>query len=271
MLTGINKINLIGEQEMIPLTTYIDAWFATKSMGKKIQEQKDGVREMEQLLLERFPNPVIGPFDEFPNYPAILSEYKKNLSQSKPTENSIFVFGDSIANQLRTWGSWLVDPNFNFSYPGMWAHHIAQMIVDIGAACAAMSFSPSVILIGTTGGNNLLNRQEINATVEQVKGMLNLARHTFPKSKLIIYGLPQTIVAYLIENKPRMNVEAMIFMMNDGNTVFLKLEDGFVADKHVLPLADESKDGVHFTPLGIMKFCSKIQKGIKAVSGAVIY
>lgn len=150
------------------------------------------------------------------------------------------------------------------------AHHILQVAMDMESMFKAAGFVPKNIVVGTPGGNNFLNRQDVPTTIGQVTALLNYLRKTYPEAKIIIYGLPAPISMYVIQCRPAMMGSVRAWQKGDRNCVLLLLEKNFVAAWKYLPKGYMSSDGIHFTPTGQIEYDKDIIAGKKALPGMVI-
>lgn len=242
----------------------------TKLECRKIQEQKDELRATELMMIKKYPVPQVGPFLPHPEYLAHLEECASNFRKYflEGNTSGVWGVGDSILAQSR-YDLDMIDPRMNDALGGSWAHHIQKTVQDMRLFFKAVGFIPSAIVVGTPGGNNLLNRQEVNSVIGQSIEMLDCIRTSYPNAKLVVYGLPASIVAYLIQTRPVVH-EAVRAWCKANRAVFLEMEKRYVEDKHVLPAADASYDGVHLTPLGKLAFNADIKAGLNALPGSVI-
>lgn len=253
---------------------YLRAWFATKTSGIKYQEARDSVRAMEQLILAKFPNPQVGPYLPHAGYPDHLKKCIANFTsfvkEGMPGDHTIGI-GDSILAGGKTWLDSLRD-DCNFALGGMWIHHMLQMFNDMVPLWQAAKFTPRYILVGTPGGNNFLVHQEVTATMAQWLAFMNRIREVYPKetTRIIIYGLPASIVAYIIKIRPEVAQVCLDWTAKDGNASFLLLQKNFVENNHILPKSDATSDGVHLTPLGYLQYDKDVANGKKCPSGIII-
>lgn len=252
----------------------IVASIETSMMGAEMQREKDKVRELEVAILLKYPKPVSGPFLPFPGYADHIKTCRENFLSyaSRDMRNDTdrtWGLGDSIMagskDRLTS-----IRPKLNMAKGGMWAHHILQVAMDMESMFKAAGFVPKNIVVGTPGGNNFLNRQDVPTTIGQVTALLNYLRKTYPEAKIIIYGLPAPISMYVIQCRPAMMGSVRAWQKGDRNCVLLLLEKNFVAAWKYLPKGYMSSDGIHFTPTGQIEYDKDIIAGKKALPGMVI-
>ncbi|HRZ18450.1 MAG TPA: hypothetical protein P5136_00095 [Methanofastidiosum sp.] len=244
----------------------IAALIETALNGKKYQEEKDKLRLMDLAMWKMFPTPQVGPYVDHPGYSEHIKECQKNFidyatKSMKYDSDRTIGFGDSILAQAKDRIKTVIDPRLNFSLGGMWAHHMLKNINDMVPLFLSYGFMPKKIVIGTPNGNAILVHQEINSVNEQSLIVLNRLRQLFPTSRIIIYGIPMTIVSYAIQNFAAYDTALFKWMMSDINSVMLPLIKGFVENYHILPKADMNSDGVHMTPKGQVFFGELIEHG----------
>jgi hypothetical protein len=250
------------------------AWIETKIKPKQSQKMKDQVRKLELAMILKYPEPVVGPFLDHPGYTPHLAKcvaYFNTYAKTRMEHDTdrTWMVGDSIAAQARDHLRSVI-PLLNMALGGMWAHHMRRIILDISLIFKSAGFVPRHIVVGTPGGNNLLNRQTPDETARQFLDVLDLLRFRFPQSRIIVYGLPFTITAYIIQSRGVIDNAVMRWVRNDKNAVLLCLVKNFVKKNRILPKPDYSSDGVHMTPLGMIEFDDDIRRGKKAMPGSLI-
>jgi len=168
--------------------------------------------------------------------------------------------GDSILAQAKNRID-SIDYRLNHALGGMWAHHMLRLVNDMAPIFKKYNFIPKNIVVGTPDGNGILMHQEINSVNEQCIILLNRIRELYPNARIIVYGLPLTIVSYAIMNYTSYEKNLISWVWNDTNSVFIPLIKNFVEKNHILPKANMSSDGVHLTPTGQIMFGNLIEKG----------
>lgn len=234
---------------------YINAWIQTLILAPGQKSKRAAVRATELALIKMYPEPVVGPFPDFPEYQSVLSErkqlfsdYLKSGSAAKSKYRPVMI-GNSIGEGARKW-MFSIDKRVNFCKSGFWIHHMQKLYTDMKPMWDGVGYNPDVFIVETPGGNNLLQRQEVNNVIEQFIDFLNLIRHDYPKARIIIGDLPSSIVNYIILNKPKVTQSICEWVMNDGNACVLLFVKRYVAKNKILPMNHVSLEGVHMTPLG---------------------
>lgn len=220
---------------------------------------------------------------EHPESGIIIPEFIENIKKSMIKQDTIG-FGDSLLAAMKNY-SIEIKTKYNFAVGGMWAHHIGQMIGCIVPLLKKYKYQHiKYIVIGSLGGNPFLQRQPIDITVRMSLGTLNYSRKEFPRSKIIVYGLPPTICAYA--NSMSLKFESALYewVVKDGNAVFLPLHKKFSRIPAWLYLLQNiignsifyppkmrmTLEGIHMSHLGKYHFEKLIRKGKKAQPGRMI-
>ena len=234
--------------------------------AKKYETAKAEVKALALKVDALYPTPQIGPYIDHPNYDKHIKQSivnfidytKRSMANDK---NKIWGVGDSILAQARDYIDDVIDPRLNMALGGMWAHHMLKLVNDMAPVFTVYGFVPKTIVVGTPDGNGMLMHQEIKSVIEQNTILLNRLRCLYPSARIIIYGLPMTIVDYVIQHFGEYDAALFMWMMKDINTVMLPLIKNFVQAYHILPKADWSSDGVHLTPKGYDYFGELIERG----------
>jgi len=247
------------------LFSRIIAEIETLYYAKKYQSQKDKIREMDIALWSKIPTPQIGPYIPHPNYTNHLNTCKNNfISYAKKDmandNDKTWGIGDSILAQCRDRID-SIKPKMNHALGGAWSHHMLQLVNDLEPLFKQYNYIPKNIVIGTPNGNAILVHQEINSVNEQCIILLNRIRELYPQARIILYGLPATLISYAILNFTAYDTNLIKWLLNDSNSVFLPLIKNFIEKNHILPKSDMNSDGVHMTPKGMILFGKLIQKG----------
>lgn len=243
----------------------IIAEIETLYYAKTYKKQKNKIREMDLALWIKFPTPQIGPYLPHQNYSSHLNTCVKNfLNYAKKDmandNDKTWGVGDSILAQCRDRID-SIDSRMNHALGGAWAHHMFQLVNDLAPLFKQYNYVPKNIVVGTPDGNAILLHQEINDVNKQCIILLDRIRELYPQARLILYGLPATIVSYAILNFAAYDANLIKWAWNDTNSVFLPLIKNFVEKNHILPKANMNSDGVHMTPRGQVFFGDLIKKG----------
>src|SRR4030043_2479813 len=183
---------------------YIKAYIQTKIDMAKYAGDKDKLRILELAMIKKIPVPVNGPFPEHPLYSDHLHDSFKSLIKYKNTigfcSSDTWGLGDSILACAREWLD-SVHPLLNMALGGMRIDHMIQFVRDMYPVIRELEFNPEYIVVGSPGGNDLLQRYAVPGIIDRFKTLYNVIRSNFPKSKIIVYDLPQTIMAYVLQRK----------------------------------------------------------------------
>jgi hypothetical protein len=242
---------------------------------KEYNKNKDDIRSAMILMDKKFKEPTQEDYAPHPSYSAHLEKCKFNFikyatsSMKYDTDRTIGI-GDSILAQSINDVDTIIDPRLNWALGGMRACHMVQLMNDMEPLMKQYNFIPKNIVIGTPDGNGLLIHNEINCVKEQCKLALNKARSLSPNARIIIYGIPMTIVDYLIKNFIEYDMCLIDWMIKDNNAVMIPLIKHFVAAWHIFMKANESSDGVHLSPIGRLYFGDLIKRGKKASARSFI-
>jgi lysophospholipase L1-like esterase len=236
-------------------------YFESKDYAKK----KDATRIMMIAMDEKFKTPNTGPCLPFPDYADHLAKvqakfldyFKNNMKNDK---DKTLLFGDSIAAQAIDYISDVVNPKLNWARGGFRAGHMQQLLSDMLPLIKSAGFVPKTIVVGTPDGNGLLQHYEINVIKAACNNLLNTLRAAFPTAKIVIYGLPMTVVDYAMINFIPYDANLYQWVLNDKNSVMLPLIKQFVEGGHIMMKADYSSDGVHLSPKGQVLFGKLIKR-----------
>jgi len=256
------------------LIRYILAWFLTIIIAPKQKAKRNAIRILELEMIKLYPEPMVGPFVDFPSYEKILETRKKwfndyiNSGAAAKAEFRPIMIGDSIGDGARKW-MFSIDGRVNFAMPGFWIHHMRKLYSDMKSYWEGFGYNPDVFIIETPGGNNLLQRQEVNNVIGQFIDFLSAIRSDYPKARIIIGDLPTSIVNYVIYNKPKITENIYHWVQNDGNACLLCMVKGYI--NKFLPRNDMSFEGVHLTPLGSVLFDDEINSAIRNKSINIIF
>jgi hypothetical protein len=244
----------------------IQAAIVTYFMGREYQKKKDEVRDAMIAMDYKFRTPNTGPLVPHGDYPSHLINCQKNFidyakNKMKSDKDRTILFGDSIAAQAKDYISNVVDPRLNFALGGMRAGHMEQLLKDMLPLFKAANFVPNVIVVGTPDGNGLLQHYEIGIVKVACLSLFNALREAYPTARIICYGIPFTIVDYVIQHFKEYELNVYNWVRNDKNSVMLPLVHDFVETNHIMMKADYSSDGVHLTPKGQILLGGLIQRG----------
>lgn len=248
------------------LIRHIKASIMTIFLAPTQKSKRKAVRKLELEMIKLYPEPMVGPFIDFPGYEQILAarkswfiDYIKSGAAAQGEFRPIMI-GDSIGDGARKW-MFSIDGRVNFAQPGFWIHHMRKLYFDMKPLWDSVGYNPDVFIIETPGGNNLLQRQEVNNVIMQFIDFLDVIRADYPAARIIIGDLPTSIVNYVIYNKPKITELIYHWVQNDGNSCLLCLVNGYI--NKLLPRNDMSLEGVHMTPLGSIRLDDEISKAMR--------
>jgi hypothetical protein len=253
----------------------IIAEIETAIEAKDYKKNKKAVRDAMIAMDLAFKEPTDESYKPHPDYEDHLRECKANFisyCQSTLKNDSIRLLGigDSILAQSKDDVSFILNKKLNWSLGGMRPCHILQLLKDMDSLMLTYNFTPNYILVGTPGGNSLLQHQKIEVVISEVNILLNYIRNRFPKAKIILYSIPMTIIDYVIQNYTEYTQNLINWMIRDRNSVMIPFVKNFVAAWHVFMKADYSCDGIHLSPIGRLYFADLIERGIKGIPGQFI-
>lgn len=242
------------------------AWIDTKLNEKKFNKMKKDTTTM-NLVLEKF-TPVAEAWNvQHPAHIQRVQEYSKVLVDTRSEKFDTIGFGDSLLDNKysRQYMSEL-NTKRNFAVGGAWSNHIIQMAEDLFPILMVNKIYQKIehVVIGSLGGNPLLQKQPVDVVIEKSIEALTRFRRLFPVQRLIIYGIPPTVLVYATMNAYPYEAAMYKWVMNDMNSVYLPLQKKFANGAFIFPKAIMSADGVHMSPVGVTEFDELIGKGKKS-------
>ncbi len=232
---------------------------------KDYAKKKDSVRQAMILMDLKFKKPVDESYVPHDDYQDHLQECKASFvdyMQTSYTRDSVRILGigDSILAQSKKDAQDVIDIRMNWALGGMRACHMLQLLKDMDSDITRYNYQPNFILVGTPGGNNLLQHQKIEVVKKECNILFDYIRKRFPKARIIMYGLPATCVDYAMIHYVEYTQNLFNWLGQDKNTVIIPLIKHFVAAWHVMMKADYSSDGVHLSPIGRLLFVDLIER-----------
>lgn len=223
----------------------------------------------------KFKEPTQEDYTPHPDYYDHLKKCRENFLDYVKTdmakdEDRTIGIGDSILAQAKGEVSAVIDPRLNWALGGMRACHMSQLIDDMLPLMILHGFKPKNIVVGTPDGNGILVHHEIECVKTQCRNLLSKLRGYFPEAKIIVYGIPLTIVDYAIMHYKEYTENLIKIMIVDPNMVILPLIHHFVEAYHIMMKADMSSDGVHLSPKGRYLFGLLIQRAKTAPAKSFI-
>lgn len=204
-----------------------------------------------------------------PEHNQRLAEYFVGL-KSSPGGDTI-AFGDSLLDGPRE-KFCAIRSCLNFAISGSWANHMATMAADILPMLDATGKSAEIdfLIVGSLGGNPLLQRQPVLTTITHSLQALTEIRYRYPRQRLIVYGIPPTVSIYVNLNAIKFEAAIYEWIIRDGNAVYLPLFRKFAGAFGLFPKVLLSADGVHMTPAGIVLFDELLERGKTAPAGTLV-
>jgi hypothetical protein len=255
--------------------TRVIAEIKTGIEAKDYAKNKKSIRALMLAMDLEFKEATDESYAPHPSYQSHLEKCKKDFlnyiaSDYQSDTKRLLGIGDSILAQSRDDVKSVLDKRLNYSLGGMRACHMLQLLKDLDSTMKKYKFVPNSILVGTPGGNNLLQHQKIEVVISEVNALLNYIRKRFPTTKIVLYSIPLTIVDYVIANYTAYTQNMVSWMIKDGNAVMIPFIKNFVAAWHIFMKADYSADGVHLSPIGRAYFCDLIKRSLKGRPGQFI-
>jgi hypothetical protein len=256
------------------------AWIVTQYwLVWKYRGAKDSVREMAAAAMTAVPTPMdpaypdILMFPRHKGYVDWLAQCKANLLTYKLTYGfngkERIAIGDSITDMARGWLS-SIHPLLNFAKGGFRIDDMIQLLTDLIPYFIQLGFKPAFILLGTPGGNDLIQRYAVRGIIQRFGILFGMVRNFAPTAKILVYDLPSSTVPYIIESKPAITDAIKKLINSDVNASMLLLIQKFVAAFHLLPKNDMSPEGVHMTPLGMLVYDGEIESGFNSVPRTIL-
>lgn len=257
------------------LLTRIVATAETAIEAKNYKKNKKDVRIAMLAMDAKFKEPTDESYLAHPSYQTHLEKCRKNFldymaSDYQSDTKKILGIGDSILAQSIDDVGHVLDKRLNWALGGMRACHILQLLKDMDGIMRQYNFTPKYLLVGTPGGNNLLQHQKINVVINECNLLFDFVRKRFPTTKIILYNIPLTIVDYVIANYSAYTKNLVSWMIKDKNTVMIPFIKNFIAAWHIFMKANYSSDGVHLSPLGRAYFADLIERAMKGIPGQFI-
>lgn len=246
----------------------IIAEIQTQIECKDYAKKKDLVRQTMILMDLKFKQPTDELYVPHPAYESHLKQCKSdfaNYMKNSYARDSVRILGigDSILAQSKQDAKDIIDLRMNWALSGARACHMLQLLKDMDSDITKYNYQPNFILVGTPGGNNLLQHQKIEVVKKECNILFNYIRKRFPKARIIMYGLPATCVDYAMIHYIEYTQNLFNWLAQDKNTVIIPLIKHFVAAWHIMMKADYSSDGVHLSPIGRLLFVDLIEKATK--------
>lgn len=188
-------------------------------------------------------------------------------SDIKPGSKVTISFGDSMLDMAR---EQMTEIDFNFNISGSWHFHM-QEVAEALAHIVNSKYVVEHVIIGTLGGNPLLSMQDVDITIRKSVLCLNVIRKLFPLAKVIVYGLPPTVSAHLIEKHIEFESAIIGWVFGDKNSIMVPLNRGFGKNMFISD-SNTSADGTHFNKSGAIKCndCFRRAKKQNPIKGFII-
>ncbi len=172
-------------------------------------------------------NYEIGPYVSHPLHKKRLKEYTNNIETFYRLKNRLnkdtIAFGDGLLDSSRHSFLNSINEKLNFSIKGSWANQVQQMVVDLFHLLAEKNFSIQNVIIGTLGGVQLSQNQDVNATIKISYDCLDKIRSVFPLSKIIVTGLPEIYGPSTTKNSLKFEGKIYEWVHRDKNAVFIPM------------------------------------------------
>jgi hypothetical protein len=228
----------------------IGAYIETAFLRKEYKEKKKAAVEADRIISIAIKEPMVGPYIDHPAFQTRAKEFANDILQySGPKADLAINYGDSIVDM---WHERWKSIDIPMSVGGFHHHHMLQMAKTMKPFLDQKKLQPKYIMIGTLGGNPLLQHQEINSVVAKSIECLNGLRAMYPANytRLIVYGLPPVIAMYATACSFKFEAEILKWVVNDDNAVFLPMFKSFAGTWGIMPKTYVSAEGVHLSPVG---------------------
>lgn len=246
---------------------YFFLWvFASFSQWKERKEASKAREASRLAAVGMGMNPPLtmeGPLLPHPKEKEHIDNCRKKIGRRKYFD--IIVFSDSLAVFAQDELDW-IEPRNNFGLPGSWSHHILSVAETLRPKIRQVS----CILTGCGAGNPLLNFQEIEYTIAQLREYLDKMRELYPEAKLIVYGMPPVNHFHVMKHWQHIEYIMMEWVAFDSNSVFISFAE-LSTFFGLAPKARYNQDGIHLSPRGGYRFNIAVEKAIDAEPGEVIY
>lgn len=223
---------------------YVETLFSLKKYSSNLAT----VQKADKIL-SLLP-PQIGPYPQHPFFSERATQFTQEILTYKgPTSNLSINFGDSLVDM---WRDRFTSINIPMSVGGMHHYQMLQMAQVIKPILDARKLVPKYIMIGTLGGNPLLQHQEINSVIQKSIDCLNGLRILWPNPqiKMIVYGLPPVIALYATIHSLEFEAAIYKWVVSDPNSVFIPMFKSFAGKWGIYPKTWCTADGVHLSPVG---------------------
>lgn len=243
-------------------------WIRTKMHERQNRQTMRKVAIMDAVLSGIRPSKVGWEWE----HPVHRDRVKRFIAGlSREPQGDTIAFGDSLLDYPRKTLRSVPEP-LNFSITGSWPHHMLQMVGEITPVLERSGKKKSInyVIVGSLGGNPLLMRQPVTATIGHSLVTLDAVRRHFPSARIIVFGIPPTVSTYVNTNAIAFETALYRWVLADRDAVLLPLQRKFSGWLGLYPKALMSVDGIHFSPQGALEFDKLIDKGKKAQSHIIV-
>jgi len=243
------------------------AYVETAFLKGKYNDEMKKVKEMDKLMTLTM-KPMVGPYLDHPSFETRARGFVKDiLAYEGPKDNLSINFGDSIVDM---WHDRWQSINLPFSVGGFHHFHMLKMAMTLKPVLDAKKLNPKYIMIGTLGGNPLLQWQEINSVIAKSIECLDGLRIMWPQAKLIVYGLPPVVTMYATAHSLEFEAAIYKWVVKDSNSVFLPMFKGFAGKWGLMPKSWVTAEGVHLSPVGQVLLDDNFETAKKAVPKSIV-
>ncbi len=149
-------------------------------------------------------NFVYGTLGYWPTYSTVTQQYKN------------IVIGDSTMDISKSTAGWY-DPTITYVYSvsgNRFCDMTRQWIPQ------SRQTNVQVVIIGTAGGNDLLQNENLTEIVNNGKILINKVRSQWPSAKIVMIAIHPTQVSSANTNKPTTNNAIQTYLNGMSNTCF---------------------------------------------------
>lgn len=221
------------------------------------------------MLLKR---PTQGPDDwtrPHPEHQARLAGAQDRLRRAPSCET--IAFGDSLLDLARL-RLRAVPTDLNFAINGSAPYPVIMMARDIQTLLKTAGRYQDVryVIVGSLGANPLLAHYPLDQTIRHSLAALDTIRTLYPSARIIVYGIPPTVDHYTNTNAIPFELELLRWVSRDRDARLLPFQRHFAGRFGLMPRADMTHDGVHFSSKGIAVFDELLMKAKTATGGIIV-
>jgi len=251
-------------------TRLIGAYIETAINSSKYKKALQLAKQMDASLNVLYPIPMVGPYPEHKTFQTRAEGFAKDiLNYNGPRDHLAINYGDSIVDMWRTRFKSIDIP---MSVGGFHHYHMLHMAQVMKPFLDAKKLYPKYIMIGTLGGNPLLQHQELNNVITKSYECLDGLRTMYPATytKLIVYGLPPVVATYATLLSISYEEALYRWVLKDANSVFIPMFKRFAGKWGLMPQTYMTADGVHLSPVGQVLLDERFEVAKTAIPKSIV-